>query len=153
MFAEEERRYRAELEKYLEQYFKEYQYYFSTALSDIDSAFARGDVDGVISSTNQITKNLSGNIYYENFDEFKNFLASDEVDVFLKEVIFMPLLWLLLGGAVHLNAEEKNDKAKLIADNAKSEYERNKSSYTLAESKNVHSRVRKQKTSCSGNVN
>lgn len=80
--AEEERRYRAELEKYLEQYFKEYRYCFSTALSAIDSAFASGDVDGVISGANQITKKLGGNVYYENFDEFKNFLASDEVDVF-----------------------------------------------------------------------
>lgn len=52
----------------------------------------------------------------------------------------MPLPWLLLGagaligGAAHLNAEEKNDRAKFIADNAKSEYERNQSSYTWAES-------------------
>lgn len=80
--AEEERRYRAELEQYLEQYFKDYRYCFSTALSAIDSAFASGDVDGVISGANQITKKLGGNVYYENFDEFKDFLASDEVDVF-----------------------------------------------------------------------
>lgn len=52
----------------------------------------------------------------------------------------MPLPWLLLGagaligGAAHLNAEEKNDRAKFIADSAKSEYEENQSSYTWAES-------------------
>lgn len=78
----EEQRYRAELEKYLEQYFKEYRYCFSTALYTIDSAFASGDVDGVILGANQITKKLGGNVCYENFNEFKDFLASDEVDVF-----------------------------------------------------------------------
>lgn len=52
----------------------------------------------------------------------------------------MPLPWLLLGagaligGVAHLNAEEKNDRAKFIADSAKSVYEENKSSYTFAES-------------------
>ena len=33
-------------------------------------------------SANQITRKLGGNVKYENMDEFKEFLDSDEIDVF-----------------------------------------------------------------------
>ena len=45
-------------------------------------AFEAGDADGVIMSANQITRKLGGSVKYENMDEFKEFLDSDEVDVF-----------------------------------------------------------------------
>ena len=78
----EEQRYRAELENYLDKYFQEYRYCFSTALNMIDSACITGNVDGAISGANMITRQLGGNVYYDNFDEFVDFINSDDVDVF-----------------------------------------------------------------------
>ena len=78
---EEEKRYRAELENYLNKYFQEYRYCFSTALNMIDSACMTGNVDGAISGANMITRQLGGNVHYNNFDEFIDFINSDDIDI------------------------------------------------------------------------
>lgn len=78
---EEEKRYRAELENYLNKYFQEYRYCFSTALNMIDSACMTGNVDGAISGANMITRQLGGNVHYDNFDEFIDFINSDDIDI------------------------------------------------------------------------
>lgn len=80
--AEQTRAYRLELQNYLDAYFEEYKNCFDTALSSMRIAFETGDADGVIMSANQITRKLGGSVKYENMDEFKEFLDSDEVDVF-----------------------------------------------------------------------
>lgn len=79
--ANEARAFRAELESYLEEYFKDYQDCFDEALSDMRFAFQVGDADGVIASANQITRKLGGDVHYETVAEFKNFLDDDSVDV------------------------------------------------------------------------
>ena len=77
--AKEAREFRLELESYLESYFKDYRDCFDTALSEIKTSLQSGDVDGVILSSNQITKKLGGNIHYETVDEFIDFLDDDLV--------------------------------------------------------------------------
>ena len=74
--------YRVELEAYLDSYFQDYHDCFDTAISQMQFAFQAGDADTVIINANQITKKLGGNVYYNNVDEFKNFLNSDEVEIF-----------------------------------------------------------------------
>lgn len=71
------REFRLELESYLESYFKDYRDCFDNALSEIKTSLQAGNVDGIISSSNQITKKLGGNIYYETVDEFIDFLDND----------------------------------------------------------------------------
>lgn len=79
--AEQARAYRAELDQYLEAYFNDYKNCFDDALSAMKQAIQAGDIDGCISSTNQITRKLGGTVKYDTFDEFKAFLDSDEDDV------------------------------------------------------------------------
>lgn len=79
--AEEAKNYRLELEEYLARYFRDYQDCFDEALSGLKLAFLNGDADGVIGQANKITRKLGGNVYYENVEEFKDFLDSDEVDI------------------------------------------------------------------------
>lgn len=79
--AQQAREYRAELETYLAEYFKDYQDCFDEALYEIRNAFQMGDADGVISGANQITRKLGGNVYYENVEGFKDFLENNSVDV------------------------------------------------------------------------
>lgn len=75
--SEECRKFRRELEEYLESYFKDYEDCFNEALADIKISFEIGDVDGVISGANQITKKLGGTVNYENMEEFEDFLTDD----------------------------------------------------------------------------
>ena len=79
--AEESRKFRAELESYLETYFKEYQDCFNEALVDIELAFQTGDADGIISGANQITRKLGGRVNYETVEEFKGFLNNTQTDI------------------------------------------------------------------------
>lgn len=79
--AQEARQYRADLEKYLEDYFKEYKKCFDEALLDIGISFQINDADGVIEGANQITRKLGGKVYYDNIDEFKSFLSNGLVDI------------------------------------------------------------------------
>lgn len=76
------REYRAELEQYIESYFQEYKACFDEALSAIHLSFKNGDANGVIAGANQITRKLGGSVKYENTNEFRAFLRSDEVDTF-----------------------------------------------------------------------
>lgn len=79
--AEQERAFRAELESYLDNYFKEYQHCFDVALSNIKTAWNLGDADGVISGANMITEKLGGKVHYNNMSEFKNFLSDNSTDI------------------------------------------------------------------------
>ena len=79
--AKETRAYRAELEAYLQSYFKEYQDCFDDALNTIHTAFRNKDADGVIAGANQITRKLGGKVHYDNMSEFKDYLFDDTTDI------------------------------------------------------------------------
>ena len=79
--AEQTRIFRAELESYLEKYFKEYQDCFDEALSKIRFAFQTGDVDGIVAGANQITRKLGGQVVYDTKEEFEIYLKSDAIDL------------------------------------------------------------------------
>ena len=40
-----------------------------------------GDYDSVIAGSNRITQKLGGNVYFNNVEEYKSFLDSDEPDI------------------------------------------------------------------------
>lgn len=80
--AEQARRFREELEEYLDAYFQEYRTCFNDALSSMQLAYEMGDADGVIAGANDITRKLGGKVNYETVEEFKSFLDDDSVDVF-----------------------------------------------------------------------
>lgn len=75
-------RFREELEEYLNTYFKEHKECFNEALSEMKFAYQVGDMDGVISGANQITRKLGGQVHYETLGEFRDFLDDDSVDIF-----------------------------------------------------------------------
>jgi hypothetical protein len=79
--AEQTKAFRAELEGYLQAYFKDYRECFDTAISCMQFAYQTGDADGVIAAANKITQKLGGQVQYETVDEFKRFLDSDEAFV------------------------------------------------------------------------
>lgn len=79
--AEQCRAFRAELESYLDAYFKDYQDCFDEALSTMSFAYQIGDADGVIAGANQITRKLGGQVHYETVEQFKNFLDNTSIDV------------------------------------------------------------------------
>lgn len=80
--AEQTKAFRAELEVYLNSYFKEYKDCFDEALSTMRFAYQIGDADGMIAGANQITRKLGGQVHYETVEEFKSFLDDDSVDTF-----------------------------------------------------------------------
>lgn len=80
--AEQARRFREELEDYLDAYFQEYRTCFNDALSSMHLAYEIGDADGVIAGANDITRKLGGKVNYGTVEEFKSFLDDDFVDVF-----------------------------------------------------------------------
>lgn len=82
LVAQESKKYREELERYLENYFEEYKNCFDEALSEIKIAFESGDADSIISGANKITRKLGGKVNYDNTEEFKLFLSSKETDIF-----------------------------------------------------------------------
>ena len=75
------RKFREELEAYLDSYFQEYRSCFDEAMSSMQLAYEMGDVDGVIAGANQITRKLGGKVQYETVEEFKSFLDEDSIDV------------------------------------------------------------------------
>ncbi len=79
--AEQARKYRAELESYLDSYFEEYKTCFDLALSTMNVSYQIGDTDGVIVAANEITYKLGGETKFETVNEFKAFFDSDEEDV------------------------------------------------------------------------
>ena len=78
--AEQTKKFRQELEIYLESYFQEYRECFDSALSSMRFAYKSGDADGIIASANQITRKLDGQVYFETVSEFKQFLDEDSID-------------------------------------------------------------------------
>ncbi len=79
--AQQSRAFRAELEQYLDSYFKEYRTCFDNAMSSMQLSYAMGDADGVIAGANEITRKLGGQVKYETVSEFKFFLDNDEDDI------------------------------------------------------------------------
>ena len=79
--AEQAIAFRKELEIYLDNYFQEYRECFESALSTMRFAYETGDADGMISSANQITRKLGGQVKFENVEGFKSFLNSSEIDI------------------------------------------------------------------------
>ncbi|MDQ0480261.1 hypothetical protein [Hathewaya limosa] len=79
--AEQTKAFRAELESYLDLYFKEYRECFDTALSTMRFAYQSGDAEEMIASANQITRKLGGQVNYETIEEFKSFLKDDSIDI------------------------------------------------------------------------
>ncbi len=79
--ADQTRAFRRELEAYLETYFKECRDCFDGALSSMRFAYEAGDADGMIAGANDITRNLGGHIYYNNVEQFKDFLDDNTLDV------------------------------------------------------------------------
>ncbi len=78
--AELERKYRKELEEYLDTYFENMRECFENALSAMKVSFETGDTYGMIASSNEITRGLGGNVAFENVEEYKQSLFSDEED-------------------------------------------------------------------------
>lgn len=60
--AKQERAFRAELETYLREWFRDYRECFTGALSGMQEAFVSGDADGVIAGANAITRKLGGSV-------------------------------------------------------------------------------------------
>lgn len=79
--AEQARKFRSELESYLDSYFQEYRTCFDSALSSMSLAYEMGDADGVIASANDITRKLGGEVKFETVSEFRIFLDNDEDDI------------------------------------------------------------------------
>ncbi len=75
--ARQERTFRAELESYLREWFRDYREYFTEALSGMESAFAAGDAEGVAAGANAITRKLGGNVQYETVAEYRELWASN----------------------------------------------------------------------------
>lgn len=75
---EQTRKFREELEGYLQSYLKDYRECFDAALSSMKLAWQMGDADGMIAGANDITRKLGGKIQYETTEEFKDFFDSDE---------------------------------------------------------------------------
>ena len=71
--------FRAELENYLQNYFKDFQNCFDDALSQMRHAFINSDADGMIGAANKITRKLGGKVYFENRTEFDAFLEDDSI--------------------------------------------------------------------------
>ena len=79
--AEEARKFRGELEKYLADYFQGFKDCFDEAFAILDNAFIAGDADGMIAGANMITGKLGSNVPYNNMVEAMAFFASDEIDI------------------------------------------------------------------------
>lgn len=75
------RLFRQELENYLSSYFKDYQDCFDEAIALLQTSFQTGDTNGIIEGANQITKKLGGKVYYNNMDEFEEYLFDDSTDL------------------------------------------------------------------------
>lgn len=79
--AEQTKAFRKELENYLDTYFQDYKNCFDLSLSEMRFAYQVGDADGMIAGANQITRKLGGNVYFENVQQFKEFLDDGSTDI------------------------------------------------------------------------
>ena len=78
----QEKAFRAELEAYLREWFRDCRTSFDDALSQMRFALANDDADGIIAAANKITRKLGGQVKYENTREFRAFLSDGTVDEF-----------------------------------------------------------------------
>lgn len=72
-------RFREELEIYLENYFSDYKDCFNEAVCEIKHSMLLGDSEGVVSGANKVTKKLGAKVQYETFEEFEDFMNSNEL--------------------------------------------------------------------------
>ena len=72
------KRYRAEMNYYVQAYMKHYTSAFNDAFSKMDHALLTNDINEFIGGTNQITEVLGGKKQYSNMKEFKSFMKSSE---------------------------------------------------------------------------
>lgn len=79
---EQIKRFRTELESYLENYLKDLSDCFNVALSSLQLSYQLEDADGVIAGANDISRKLGGIIQYETVEEFHSFLDDNSVDNF-----------------------------------------------------------------------
>lgn len=75
------RKYREELEAYLTEYFRDLRSFFDSAYNQLAYFFEIGDSDGVIQASNLLIERFGGRVHYNSVQEFKEFLASDNIDV------------------------------------------------------------------------
>lgn len=73
------REYRAQMENVISEYLTSYVEVFNESFSGIKNALEIGDVDGVISSANQITEALGKQALFKDMDEFEQLMNSDTV--------------------------------------------------------------------------
>lgn len=78
----QEKAFRAELEAYLREWFRDCRECFDGALSQMKFALLNNDADSVIAAANMITRKLGGQVKYETRQEFRRFLSDDSPDVF-----------------------------------------------------------------------
>lgn len=71
------REYRTQIETIITEYLASYAEVFNASFSGIKTALEIGDVDGVISSANQITEAMGKRILFKNMDEFEQLMNSD----------------------------------------------------------------------------
>lgn len=70
--------YRLELEEMMKKYFNSNMVVFQEAFQSIKTSLQIGDIDGFISQTNTITKQLGGNPQFTDFNEFNAIMDSSE---------------------------------------------------------------------------
>lgn len=71
-------RYRSEIERIANAYFKDHIETFDTALNTIRDSLISGDTDGVISGANMVTEKLGETVQYRNMEEFKAIFDDDD---------------------------------------------------------------------------
>lgn len=71
------REYRTQMETIISEYLTSCAEVFNESFSGIKNALEIGDVDGVISSANQITKALGKQVLFKDMDEFEQLMNGD----------------------------------------------------------------------------
>lgn len=71
--------YSRQLDEITEQYFKEHRKVFQEALGDMVSGLKVDDANGYISGANKITRQLGGQVYFQNMNEFDDLMKSNAI--------------------------------------------------------------------------
>ena len=72
------KQYRAEMNSYLDKYFKHYNSIFDHAFKEMDDAFITNDIDKFIGGANKITANLGGEVQFSSMSGFNKFMSSNQ---------------------------------------------------------------------------
>lgn len=75
------REYRAQMEALISQYLTTHMEEFQISFAGIKNALQIGDVDGVISSANQIAEMLGKDIPFKNMDEFEQIMSNNTTTI------------------------------------------------------------------------